>query len=45
MNDLLKDIEESGGLPTALLALSGALFLLYVLTIAALVIWSKGSRR
>jgi hypothetical protein len=45
VNDLLENIEESGGLPTALLAVSGALFLLYLATIAALVIWSKGSRR
>ena len=45
MNDFLENIEESGGLPTALLALSGALFLFYVLIIAALVIWSKGPRR
>ena len=45
MAELYNLIRESGGLSTLLLALSGSLFLLYVLTIVALVGWQKVRRR
>ena len=34
-------MESGGGLATVLLALSGALFVLYILTIIVLVSWQK----
>ena len=39
--NLYELLRESGGASTVLLALSGLLFLLYVLTIVVLVGWQK----
>ena len=39
--DLYDFVREAGGVSTVLLALSGLLFVLYVLTIAVLVGWQK----
>jgi hypothetical protein len=41
MGDLYDIVRESGGISTVLLALSGLLFVLYVLTIVVLVGWQK----
>ena len=41
MSDFYNLVRESGGFSTVLLALSGLLFLLYVLTIVTLVAWQK----
>lgn len=41
MADLLDLLRESGGFSTVLLALSGSLFILYVLAIVVLVGWQK----
>jgi hypothetical protein len=41
MGDFYDLLRESGGVSTVLLALSGLLFLLYVLTIVVLVGWQK----
>lgn len=45
MADIYNLVRESGGFSTVLLALSGLLFVLYVLTIVALVTWQKVRRR
>ena len=45
MTKILELIKESGGLPIALLALSGTLFVLYVVTIAVIVSWPRGRGR
>ena len=41
MADIYDLLRESGGLSTVLLALSGLLFILYVLAIVAMVAWQK----
>lgn len=42
MSDLIQSLVNSyGGLAASLLALSGAVFVLYVLTIFALIGWQK----
>jgi hypothetical protein len=41
VTDFYNLVRESGGFSTVLLALSGSLFILYVLAIVALVGWQK----
>jgi hypothetical protein len=41
MSEIYNLIRESGGFSTLLLALSGSLFLAYVLALVALVAWHK----
>ena len=41
MTDILELISASGGFSTLLLALSGTLFVLYLLTIVVLANWPK----
>ena len=45
MTEILALIRESGGFSTLLLASSGTLFVLYVLTIVVLANWPKAPRR
>ena len=45
MTEILELIKESGGLSAVLLAASGALFVLYVLTIAVIVAWPRSRGR
>ena len=45
MTGILQFIRESGGFSTLLLALSGTLFVLYVLAIVVLANWPKARGR
>ena len=45
MTEILELIRESGGFATLLLALSGALFLLYLVAIVVLANWPKARGR